>query len=141
MTAKGQDLFYMFLSSEDCKGIYPQNTPQDFIVQLPERLRLQGSWSVALAEVTYPSDFKGVTPPWLHLEVDLCETSIVGDQKMSILRRLPSTAQHLTFNPLFYIPMRHQEFDHVHVYIKEPSGATASFVSGLSCCTLQFVRL
>lgn len=136
-----QDRFYVFLSNEDSKTIYPQNSPQDFIVQLPERIKLYGSWSVALTEVSYPFKFrKGIVPNWLDIEVDVCEASIVGDQKQCILRRLPISGKHLTFNPPFFFPVRHQEIDSIHVYIKDESGAVASFTSGLSYCTLQFVK-
>ena len=118
MTFKGQDAFYVFLSSEDCKHIYPLNTAQDFVVHLPERIKLYGHWTVALAEIKYPSKFKGDTPHWLYLEADLC----TGDGKMAVLRRLPVTASHLNFNPLFYLPIRHREFDKIHIHIRDPSG-------------------
>ena len=144
MTAKRPDVFYLYLSSEDSKDIYSRNTPQDFILQLPERIKFIGEWSVALAEADYPNKFNGKTPDFLWFEVDLCEASIIGDRKASVLRRLASTQRRNqtpeAFYPMFYVPLRNYDFDQVQVYIKDPSGSTVSFAGGLSYCTLQFAR-
>lgn len=146
--AVGHDKFYVFLCSEDSKDIYPQNTAQDFIVQLPERVQLSGTWSVAVAEVEYPSIFNGVAPAYLWMEIDLCDTSIVGNKKLPVLRQLPvnsdspkDTKKRLSFDHLFHLPIRHYDFDRIHIHIREPAGHTASFAGGILYCALQISRL
>ena len=147
MTLWRKDVFYLFLSSEDSKDLYPQNTPQDFTVQLPERIQLTGEWTLALVEIEYPTSFSRNPPASLWFEVDLCETSIVGDRKLPVLRRLPVTSipnnetKRLTFDPLLHLPIRQYDFDKVHIHIKEPTGLPASFADGLSSCTLQFLKV
>jgi len=143
MTSTTKDVFYMYLSSEDSKDIYPRNRPHCFNIQLPERVNLTGTWTVALAEVDYPCIFNGKTPWWIIFEVTLCDASIVGNKKMSVLRRLPVEnlkVNRLSFNPMFHVPIRQQEFDNIQVYIRDPAGNQVSFAEGFLTCTLQFKR-
>ena len=70
----------------------------------------------------------------------MCGVTIVGSQKLPVLRRLPvntsNAIKSMTFNPLYDIPIRIQEFDHIHVHIREPSRGMASFAGGFVSCTL-----
>lgn len=146
MALMGKDVFYMFLCSEDSKSVYPQNVPQDFMVQLPERVQLFGEWTVALLEVEYPTRFSHKKPTHLWFEMDLCDTSIVGEHRLPVLRRLPIDAsktnkvKHLTFDTLFYMPIRQYDFNSIHILITDHTRAPASFAEGVFYCALQFVR-
>ena len=99
----------------------------------------------SLTEIEYPGKYVGTKPPWLTFEVDVCETSIVGGQKLSLLRRLPlktsNEISRLAFNPYYDIPLRQQEFDTIHVFIKDPTGKTASFAAGVVTCTLHLKQI
>ena len=140
-----QDHIFVHLSSFDSIDIYPENVPQNFKVQLPERIRLDGSWTISLAEIEYPGKFLDKKPTFLYFEVDLCETSVVGGQKRSVLRRLhvdthTNRKNEVTFNPLYDIPIRIQEFESIHVHIREPSWCMASFAGGFVSCTVQLKK-
>ena len=144
MTSIRQDHFYIYLSSKDSFDLYPLNDAGDFKVQLPEWILLSGHWDIALTEIEYPNTFKGTKPLWLYFEIDACTTFIVGGQKLSVLRRLPlgtlNETNQSTFSSLYHVPLRQQEFDTVHVVIRDPSGKKASFDGGFVSCTLLLKR-
>jgi len=148
MTSSTLDSLYVYMSSEDSLHMYPDNTAAQFKLQLPERLKLDGGiWEVAVAEVEYPRHYidNNRKPSGLYFEVDLCEASFVGGQKLSVLRRLPVDADNsgvttLTFPHMYYVRLRQPEFDSIQVYIREPSMQLASFAAGTSSCTLHLKR-
>ena len=46
--------FYLELVSSAPSQVYPQNTMASFTIFLPDKIELDGSWEVALVEVSYP---------------------------------------------------------------------------------------
>ena len=51
--------FYVYLSSDDCKELYPNNNGVSFTVRLPERVMLdRGAWSCGLFECCLEVDSK-----------------------------------------------------------------------------------
>lgn len=53
-----KDQFYVVLPSNSSMQYYPDNTTTHFITQLPQQIRLHGSWSVALTEIQIPLTFQ-----------------------------------------------------------------------------------
>ena len=73
--------FYIHLSSQDSKSV-PHNRPEDFRVQLPERVELQGTWVCALAEIEYTCPSPISMTPSLLVNTNVCDGSMVGNTKM-----------------------------------------------------------
>ena len=81
---------YLFLSSSDGSKLFSDiNTHGEFIVQLPQRLNLSGSWKCALKEFHYTSEFlNGDKPKEILICSDICETSYCCDSDVPLLRRI-----------------------------------------------------
>ena len=56
-----KDEFYIVLPSNSSMNYFSENTTSHFITQLPQQIRLQGSWSVTLTEVQIPLTFQHVS--------------------------------------------------------------------------------
>ena len=70
------------MRSSECKDIYSKNHGGNFQIELNEPLRLQGSWEVALAEMTYHGQsFPNLPPQYASVQVTLKEQLQVYDTK------------------------------------------------------------
>ena len=139
------DEFYIHLSSTDSEDTYPHNTPADFRVQLPERVRFHGIWQCALAEIQYLSEssMPKTISTNLWVSSNVCCASIVGNTKAPILRCLTSvlgtyTTYDYSLQHLHYYPVKLTEVDVIHIYINTDDGNKASFLSGTLKVTLHF---
>lgn len=56
-----KDQFYIILPSNSSMNYFSENTTTRYITQLPQQIRLQGSWLVALTEVQIPLTFQHVS--------------------------------------------------------------------------------
>ena len=63
------------LPSNSSMNYFSENTTLHFITQLPQQIRLQGSWSVALTEVQIPLTFQHVSSEVLDRAVSLTRIS------------------------------------------------------------------
>ena len=70
-----KDQFYVVLPSNSSMNYFSENTTSHFITQLPQQIRLQGSWSVALTEVQIPLTFQHVSSEALDRTVSLTRIS------------------------------------------------------------------
>ena len=70
-----KDEFYIVLPSNSSMNYFSENTTSHFITQLPQQIRLQGSWSVALTEVQIPLTFQHVSSEVLDRTVSLTRIS------------------------------------------------------------------
>jgi len=52
--------FYITLPSDSSAAYYPNNTVARFVTRLPERIRLEGDYEMALAEIIYPHTWYNV---------------------------------------------------------------------------------
>lgn len=57
----GKNDFYLTLLSNSSFDVFPENKTSSFTVNLPREITLDGSWSVALAEIHYPQTFNNVS--------------------------------------------------------------------------------
>lgn len=77
---------YIYLTSTDSHHFYPDNKANCFYVKLGERLRLSGSWKVALKEIYCPP-----VPPttkFINVLCPIIAPSIVGDLNCHLLRKI-----------------------------------------------------
>jgi len=135
---------YITLRSTDSLAYYPDNTSWSFRVHLDESIRLRQKGVVALAEITFEnwdvskrSDCRDV-----YIYTSLCEPShLVGETKEPLLRRLwlkgNKQERSFVFSHYHYLPVRVENTDVIHVYIKDPTGRPASFIRGSVVVTLH----
>lgn len=142
-----EESFYVCLSSDACKEYYPSNEPREFTVKLPNSLSLDSTgWVCGLCEIEFAPLPK--TPKMLYLLMDLCQESIVNNLTLPLLRslyigsyRIINRPLLLTYNPIFYIPVKQQRVDQIHIYIKSPDDELVSFGEKPLRCTLHFKRV
>jgi len=75
----------------------------------------------------------------LYVYCDLLEQAPVGDTKAPFLlianrsaKETTSHAEHLTFNPIQYVPLQKKCFDSVTVYMMNDAGMPMPFIPGKS---------
>ena len=55
------ELFTIELVSNLSAQLFPDNTLSSFTNFLPEQMKLEGQWEVAISEISYPSMYQNVT--------------------------------------------------------------------------------
>jgi hypothetical protein len=55
------DHFFVTLPSDSSAQYYPNNTVARFVAKLPETIRLQGQYEMALVEIIYPHNWYNVS--------------------------------------------------------------------------------
>ena len=68
--------FNVFLDSSDkhSKQLFPSNSPNDFTINLPERLQFDKKWSITLKKIFIGNDFFNIYRNTCWFEVDLWRT-------------------------------------------------------------------
>ena len=80
--------YYLYLSSKDSLGVFPQNKAEDFTVKLPATLTLKGTWKCALTEVSFVTQFAEIRPRDVFICSDLVEESYGADTFRPVLRKV-----------------------------------------------------
>ena len=115
-------------------------TPHFLRSQLPEVLQLIGSWEVALCQLCLPK-LKSKTNV-LFIFSDICVDSIVGDERLPILRWTPVPRRgFVEVVRLQYVPVRLQQLSNILVQVNSDVREAASFDGGTSFCTLHFHKV
>ena len=132
-----KDKHVLYLSSEDSLDIYPTNKPFDFTAELPENIRLPGKWQVALHSVM----FKERIVDWMAICSDLCESSVIGDTKQQVLRRIgPNSARIQEFSNLIWLDVSRDDLKRVRVFLRLRNMAEPTFMTKPVTCTLELKR-
>jgi len=85
----------------------------------------------------------------LYVYCDLLEQVLVGDTKAPLLRILSRSTdmtsslnyiEHVTFNPVQYVPLQKKCFDTITVNLMMDTGAPMPFFPGKSIIVLEFRR-
>lgn len=139
--------FYVHLSSDACKEYYPSNNSLDFTVKLPTTLRLDSpGWFCGLCEIEFAPMPK--TSKTMLVLTDICQESIVDSKTVPLLRAVSISNNKITrksfsivYDKVFYMPLKQQRFDRIHVYIKSTDGVPLpSFEDQPLRCTLHFQK-
>ena len=75
---------FLYVSWQDSLEIHPSNRPNNFIVDLPKSLLLEGKWEVALTDIKVKSPKKST----FYLLVDFCKESFLKGSQYPVLRRV-----------------------------------------------------
>ena len=129
--------FHLFLSSVDSMEYYPQNYPGQFLIHLPETLKLEGEWWVGLSDISYPEPLNSSC---INVMTNICEDSAWRGTKQAILRRIPTQGNinHHIFTIPYYQRVRGKEIDWLSIYIRDENNQPVSFLKGTLTCTLHF---
>ena len=71
---------------------------------------------------------------------DVCGETIVGEKRLPLLRIIGAKKNSLSFNPVYYMPVRVQEMDRILIEINTAdTGEEMEFpTNGTTSCTLHF---
>ena len=105
---------YVYLSKADARD---SSSKTEFTINLPSN-GIYPSGEIGLCEIYFK--FNRPHVDCFDLCCDLCDISIVGDHSERILRRVhvERIKKHLTFDPVFYIPVIKPWAPSITLYIK-----------------------
>ena len=106
---------YLYLSWKDSIETHPFNQANDFIVDLPKTLRLEGSWEVALTDVKIKSTKKAS----FYLLVDFCEENFLGGSQYPVLRRVDEKSTNYPFP--YFVKTTKSELQSIRVSLLDQS--------------------
>jgi hypothetical protein len=101
------DDFYIILNSNHSWDLF-ENTPVNFKVRLNRSLRLGDGWKVALCQ------YKSTVPPHVYLCSNICNSTIVGQNQLNVLRYIGN--KEMNYTP-YYIPIAQHFIDTIHIYM------------------------
>ena len=131
---------FLYLSSDDCREYFPNNTGGHFIAQLPRTLYLQGPWKCALLEFRYAAQFKNAQhPDDLIICSDICVENYINNVELPVLRRItvdydkPKQKKCVIVSQGYYVPIVPNTLKHVKIYIKGSNETNLSFSYKVTC--------
>jgi Ca2+-dependent lipid-binding protein len=133
---------FLYLSSDHCKDTYPENEPQNFTVDLPQTLRLQGEWSLGLLQV----HIKSPKPINKHVYIacNIIVNSYVGRECYRILKyfKVDKNLMAQDFGPVQYVAVENTGYiNSITLQLLDSNNMLpASFVIEKLTCTLHLKR-
>ena len=132
--------FYVYLSSKDSRDKHPENVPDDFIVELPRTLTLEGDWECSLREIKLSNSIEKEEE--LFVCTDVCEESFACDTYTPILRVVSTTRKTKTmtkmFTDPFYVRVKQDRFQDIRIFIRGGRLKTTIIMTGTLTCTLHY---
>ena len=105
--------FYIYLSSNKQAE---RNVGNDFLVRLPETIKLDGKWLCALTEFSYSNEVKQT----FYVCTNICEDTIVSSKRYPVLRRFIPPSQIKTALPGVtntpYVLVKQAQIDSVRIF-------------------------
>lgn len=127
--------FYVYGSSAECKDLYPDNKPEDFVIHLPKPIHMEGEWECGLLQFQYNVS----TEKPYYVCCDLVRESFVGDYTLPVLRRV--RLKGIQFIKVIYVPLKTRDFNSIRVYMRSWKNKDPTGLRGRSFCTLHFRRV
>ena len=127
--------FYITMSSSDSNKYFPRNKPSHFRLKLQERLKLQGSWNVALCEIHSTKRFNQP----VYVCSNLTSLYIANGSLSAVLRYIHGGKSNV-FDTHYFIRVDGYEYDAIEIYITDTSMNLVSFEDQQVTCTLRFQR-
>lgn len=130
--------------STDSVNLFPSNAPCNFKIQLPQSINLQGTWAIALREISTTSWSSEPVSGEIYVYCNLCDDTIVGPREEPLLKRVylgdKAKVNRIFGNPP-YAPVRLGEVYQIHIVIKDTNGNEASFLNGPITCELDLKKI
>jgi hypothetical protein len=130
---------FIFLSSQDSKDYFEDNTPYKFTVHLTETLDLtQGTWYCALKEVS----LKLTTPVNMYIYCNIVEDTHVLGRKKPILQFIPRQQKTIvqSYDSSIAFRVKQPCMQTITIYIEKRNGAKPPFTRDMSHCTLHLFQ-
>ena len=92
---------YFFLGSSDSLSFHPDNNSYNFIIELLERIQLEGEWVIGLCDFYHSSNLIET----ILVLCDICDNSYIGDSLKPILRMIYPNNNQIYFNykEIYYV--------------------------------------
>jgi hypothetical protein len=130
----------MVLKSTDSLSTYTDNRPSDFRVRLPRTLPLSGDWTIELTEFIN-TEVRKTSNKEIFLYCSVCDDTIVGEHQKPLLRRIVlEDRKNVIFLRPYRVPLRTNDLDTIHLYIRDGNDVEPSFLVGTSTVTLVLRR-
>ena len=120
---------YLFLSSDDSKNYHPDNVGHTFTVELPARVKLGGTWEVAICDI-HTQDPLSET---VYLYSDISEYNYIKNSLEPVLRMI--------FPVRYYVLVRPKTLGRIKVYIRDRAKNIPNTLSERVELTLHLKRL
>ena len=138
-----EDSQYLFLSSEDSKEKHPGNGPEDFTIELPRPLTLEGNWVCGVREVKFPNSIDTNT---IYICTDICQESLVCDTYSPVIRMVnissaKATKKTLTFTDPFYVKVKRDRLQRLRIFIRGERLRPTQITNGVLSCTIHLKRI
>ena len=131
----------MYIYAESGKGLYKENDPADFRIDLGTTLELEGDWEIALLDIDLPTMTKDYEAMFVTLYSNICQESIEDGIQRPILYRLFKSyfrsGKALNITTPHYVPVNSQSLRTIHIYILDQRRKKPSFLPGRTTCTLH----
>ena len=124
-------------STSFCETSYDQ-----FIVNLPHILDLEGKWKCAIKDI-YISSKNIFIPLFVYVLGDFCETSILNNQEIPVLTKfyLEKSQQYSFFSHPLYIPIKQNQLNQIELAFVDENLKKIDFGDNFSIeCTLHFYK-
>lgn len=129
--------YYLFISSEDSKDLYPNNNWFDFTVELPQDLNVLGKWEVAILDIF----LSGPVRSSMNLCSDLCVESYSQGSFSPVLRNIPQSSKGYISYPIgFYFELIRNNIKRFRIYMQSPKPKDSLRPETLKC-TLHLRRV
>ena len=125
----------VYASSRDSLNYFPDNSSNNFRIQLPEEIDTNQLTSCVLVEFQHPK----TRAEQLIVYLDVCSHSIISGKKAAVLRKISNKLPNsFIFPEKLLIPTKPGRYNSLHFYIVDEYNNLVSFESGSVLCTLQF---
>ena len=140
---------FLYLSSDDSKTYYPNNTPSNFYIKILNPMVFRSMRVCGLVSFQYIDSFSPSSLPTqsshmnMYICSNMCQHSFVNDSTLPVLTRIKIDISNDSkvkevpiFNPL-YVSIVEYFTNDIHIYIKDDDGKDISFLGGPSKFTLH----
>ena len=130
---------YFFLSSSDSLLFHPDNNSYNFIIELPERIHLEGEWVIGLCDFYHSSNLIET----IFVLCDICDNSYIGDSLKPILRIIYPNNNQIYFNykEIYYVKVKNYCLNRLKVYIRDEHFKIPSSITGTTRLTLHLKKI
>ena len=108
---------YLFISSDDCLSLHPENTSTNFITELPKPLYLEGEWSCAVVRLNLGNS----TDQLYGIYCDIVQNSCVHGLLKPILNLLSQSG---VVELPYYIPLNTENVYRIRIILLDDKGKT-----------------
>jgi hypothetical protein len=133
--------FYLYLSCNDSKLLFPKNKANNFTVNLRRNINLDGEWECGLKEIYFRG--KTTTNSIIYAVCDSCERSYVSNDYIPLLRRITlprlSGGYSEAFADTYYKRVTEKELSDITISIRGVDGDLFKGMASRSLlCVLHF---